>query len=365
MPAEPISGAIKVDITTTEGVTTRKQPSEPKTFWERLMAGPQTGRETPGTAGIGKALAVSNKWLAYMAGVTGIAFLVRQSKIASMLMSSTMQILGAIFDVALMPFLPYLAKMLMWFAKLVPLIMKISQDFYNVMEPVRDVLRTINDAIINFFSWIKDHLFPKVPLLEKTKEGILKVDDTFRRALGLPERQSGKFQMPSVVNALKIMSGIPLTGPKGATTEEEYLQDKYTQKRSLLDRALLPLEDLESRARALLDIFFFPLEALESKARTLFDTLTGGFLPLGGLGSKQLGAGYIPSTGLYYLHRGESVSGPRSTSSTTNKSASVTNVFNLSTSSPLGMMNIEQIAAATRKSIEQAIGDSVKYRVSI
>jgi hypothetical protein len=104
-----------------------------------------------------QAMSESNKFLKGIMGTLTIGAMMKQSKLASGFLGTLSQLLGALIDVFLMPFIPLLIPVLKFLAGVISWFAKFMQDPYGTIKELFFTLKdAIMDAITGGFDFFSD-----------------------------------------------------------------------------------------------------------------------------------------------------------------------------------------------------------------
>ena len=243
---EPVSGEIRVKIEAEEGIGVEAGPRA-----ARRMPSADTPAQKQMATNMGGMAKGLGRFIPFMMGVAGIAGLLKLSKVFSSTMQAIMDILSAIVDVFLMPFMPIFVAILEAIAPLIP---KLAEFAHKIASPLIEAL---------------------LPVLKFILDNLIKYSDlilTFVEKIVL-------FPIAQLVTVLTAIEGL-IGGVKTFLGE----------------------------AKATI------AEGPRSIAEAVLPTIIPGMLPMK-IGEfigrqilgRQLGAYNVPKTGLAMLHRGEEV----------------------------------------------------------
>ena len=108
--------------------------------------GPADGAEAADEKKKKQAMSESNKFLKGIMGTLTIGAMMKQSKLASGFLGTLSQLLGALIDVFLMPFIPLLIPVLKFLAGVISWFAKFMQDPYGT---IKELFFTLKDAIVD------------------------------------------------------------------------------------------------------------------------------------------------------------------------------------------------------------------------
>jgi len=218
---------------------------------------------------------VLRKFAPVLGGAFGIYEVIKHSKIISSTTSMMFELFSAIVDVLLMPFMPFIAEIAKIMVKFIPLIMKITQPLGELIRHILE-LKVIGKSILYAVMGVTAAIVAS------------KLLNMFGMA-GLGGMAGSKLGMLGLLGKIGI-------GAAGAGIAAEGVMGK---------------NDLGSWAKTIGG--GAAAGAMIGSVIPGVGTLIGAGIGLGiagamkGIFGKQMGAGFIPATGLYQLHRGEQV----------------------------------------------------------
>ena len=196
-------------------------PSAPGTASGVGGAPPTPGRPTLPTSGVGSpksGFAALGKFLPIMAGVAGMAGLLKQSKIAGAFMKGFMDVIGAMVDIFLMPFVPLLMSVMKSVAEVIPPFMKIIRSIMDVgvWETFKLIaIGTWEEIKVGAVNAFKGIILMIKNLFQEVVYGLLKIipgqqpgEEALRKKFGERDERGEK----SVFNQVRDVMGSVFTG---------------------------------------------------------------------------------------------------------------------------------------------------------